>query len=137
MTIDSERLGRLLELQAGAQEERDLLVAQRKDICARADEKGRDDLNAAEDRAFSEITQKITKIDAQIEARDDTIKSLADLGGVAVPDTDVDAEAQQRAAAAELFSAFRSNDDVVEQPEVKEVRRLTLAQAQAITALDS
>lgn len=137
MTIDADRLSRLLDLQARAQEERDLLVSQRKQICSRADADGRDDLDAAEDREFSSLTQRITKIDAQIEARDDTIKSLADLQALTVPDTNVDAEAQQRAAAAELFSAFRSNDSVVEHAEETEVRRLSLAQAQAITALDT
>lgn len=132
-----ERLARLLDMQERAHEERDMLVAQRKEILRRADDAGRDDLNPAEDAEFRALTARIAAVDALIETRDEQITSLAELHALDVPQPQIDDETLQRGAAAEIFTAFRKADKDVSPTEEKPVRRLTLAQAQAITSLDS
>jgi hypothetical protein len=137
MTTTSDRLTRLLELQERAHEEREMLIAQRKEIMRRADDAGRDDLNNAEDAEFRALTGRIAKIDAQIESRDEQLKPLAELQALDVPMNEIDDETKTRGAAAGIFTALRDGDKAVSPVEDAPVRRLTLAQAQAITALDS
>jgi hypothetical protein len=137
MTDTNDRLTRLLASQERAREERDMLVSQRNDIVRRADEAGRADLNAAEDGEFWALTARIAKIDAQVEKRDEQIRILAEFEALSVPKDDIDPETQKRTAAAEIFSTWRKTDKALPQTEEKPVRKLSLAQAQAITALDS